>query len=65
MKVVATARGYLGAIREPGDTFDVPDGTKGSWFNPVADVPVEAPVKVGKSKGKPDPNDTGEDGQVI
>ena len=65
MKVVANQRGYLGAIREPGDTFEVPDGTKGSWFDPVPEVPVAAPTKAGKPKGKPDPNDTGDDDQVI
>lgn len=35
MKVIATKRGYFGKLREPGDEFEVPDGTKGSWFQPV------------------------------
>lgn len=35
MKVTATARGYFGKLREPGDTFDVPSGSKGNWFVPV------------------------------
>lgn len=35
MKVIATKMGYFGKLREPGDEFEVPDGTKGSWFQPV------------------------------
>ena len=35
MKVIATKLGYFGKLREPGDEFEVPDGTKGSWFEPV------------------------------
>lgn len=35
MKVVATQKGYLGAVREIGDEFEVPKGTSGSWFQPV------------------------------
>ena len=35
MKVIATKLGYFGKLRQPGDEFDVPDGTKGSWFQPV------------------------------
>ena len=35
MKVIATKQGYFGKLREPGDEFEVPDGTKGSWFQPV------------------------------
>lgn len=36
MRVRATARGYYGnQIREVGKVFDVPEGTKGSWFVPV------------------------------
>lgn len=33
-KATATERGYFGVIREPGETFDVPDGTEScTWFN--------------------------------
>lgn len=34
VEVVAKRRGYFGGvIREPGDTFDIPEGTKlGSWM---------------------------------
>ena len=35
MKVIATKQGYFGKLREPGDEFEVPEGTKGSWFQPV------------------------------
>ena len=35
MKVIATKLGYFGKLHEPGDEFEVPDGTKGSWFQPV------------------------------
>ena len=35
MKVIATKLGYFGKLREPDDEFEVPDGTKGSWFQPV------------------------------
>lgn len=35
MKVIASKQGYFGKLREPGDTFDVPDGSKASWFAPV------------------------------
>lgn len=35
MKVIATKQGYFGKLRAVGDEFEVPDGTKGSWFQPV------------------------------
>jgi hypothetical protein len=37
MRVVATAQGYLGCFREVGDEFEVPVGTKGSWFTAVVE----------------------------
>lgn len=58
MRVVATAPGYFGALRVEGDEFEVPDGTKGSWFKPVA-ADVAKPSK-GKGKGtapEPGPDD--------
>lgn len=45
MKVIATKLGYLGKLRQPGDEFEVPNGTKGSWFEPVEQ-------KAAKSGGK-------------
>ena len=35
MRVIATQRGFFGQLIEPGQEFEVPDGTKGSWFKPV------------------------------
>ena len=35
MKVIATKQGYFGKLREPGDEFEVPEGSKSSWFDPV------------------------------
>lgn len=35
MLVRATQRGQYGHVREIGDEFEVPEGTKGSWFEPV------------------------------
>jgi len=32
MKVIATKPGYFGKLRAEGDVFDVPEGTKASWF---------------------------------
>lgn len=42
-KVIATQRGYFGGVlREPNDTFVVPDGAAASWFRPVRAGAVEA-----------------------
>ena len=52
MQVIATAKGYYGALIQPGQTFDVPDKTKGSWFRPVKDDEQSAGAaaeKAGKS----------------
>lgn len=38
MRVRATAPGFYGILRipgEPNDEFDVPDGSKATWFEPV------------------------------
>lgn len=35
MKVIATAEGFHGKVRYPGETFEVADDEKGSWFVPV------------------------------
>ncbi len=36
MKVVATKRGYDNVVvREEGEEFEMPEGSKGSWFTPV------------------------------
>jgi hypothetical protein len=49
MRVVANSLGYFGSLRNAGDEFEVPDGTKGSWFAPVES---EVKAKSAKSKGK-------------
>lgn len=36
MIVKAIATGYHGHLREPGDEFEVPKGSKASWFVPVS-----------------------------
>lgn len=42
MEVVATALGFYGFLRQPGDKFEVPDDAKpASWFTPV-DPPAKA-----------------------
>lgn len=47
MRVIAIAQGYGGkdkhAIREPGEQFEVPDGAKASWYEPV-DEPKTTPA---------------------
>lgn len=46
MKVRAIAKGFYGnRIRNEDDVFDVPEGTKGSWFIPLAEAKrVSAPA---------------------
>lgn len=63
MKVVATMKGYLGSIREPGDVFEVPDGLTGSWFKPEP-VEPKAPEKA-KAPKKAAAADPGEDEAII
>lgn len=54
MKVIATKKGFDGkALREPGDVFDMPDGTKGSWFEPVKPGKVEAAKEAPKKDNAP------------
>lgn len=56
MKVIATAKGYFGQMREPGDEFEVPDDTKkASWFVKVKADSDEKPAKAGKG-GKSEPD---------
>lgn len=49
MKVTATARGYFGSYREVGETFDVPDGAKASWFKPKAQIEADAKAAAAKA----------------
>lgn len=55
MKATATAVGYFGVLRQPGDEFEVPDDTKpASWFE------LEG-KKSGKRTGKNQPAEGGGD----
>lgn len=51
MEVIATARGYHKQIREVGERFEMPDGSTGSWFEPVA---PEAEAKPRKKRNQPE-----------
>lgn len=54
MKVIATKQGFYGGeLRNEGDVFDVPDGAKSKWFEPVESG--EAKVKGRKGKGDKSP----------
>lgn len=57
MKVIATARGFDNvATREVGEEFDMPKGSKGSWFAPVAkqaEAKAEAEAKAKAEDGTP------------
>lgn len=56
MKVVATAMGFDGQLRQIGDEFEVPEGITGSWFKPVdGDTKKPAPAKPTKQSREPDP----------
>lgn len=51
MRVIATALGYYGQLLDVGQEFDVPEGTKGSWFKPAGkdERGEPATAKAGKS----------------
>ena len=55
MKVIATKPGYHGKLREPGDIFDVADGSKASWFEPVE---KKAEAKKATNKADADKQDS-------
>lgn len=48
MKVTATAKGFHGTYREAGEEFDVPDGSKASWYK--ATKQLEADTKADAAK---------------
>lgn len=54
MKVKAKALGfYGGSRRRPGEVFEVPEGARAKWFEPVSAAPAEPEVKPRKpGKGK-------------
>ena len=46
MRVIATKPGFFDYLRQEGDEFEVPEGTKGSWFKPVpADATSRWPLR--------------------
>ena len=50
MHVIATAVGFhspTARLLQPGDEFEMPDGAKGTWFEPVESAPAP---KAGKKK---------------
>lgn len=50
MRVIATAVGFDGKqLRQPGTEFDMPDGSRGSWFTPVKVKPAEKTAKAEKA----------------
>lgn len=50
MKVIALKDGFFdGSRQRAGDEFDVPQGTKGSWFTPVKE-PKVADARDAKAK---------------
>jgi len=55
MKVKATKDGFYGSLRRPGDVFEVADGVKSKWFEPVdANAKPEKPAKADKGKRAPE-----------
>lgn len=52
MKVRATATGFYGFLRQPGDEFDVPEGETAAWFEPVrASAERKKPAKDAPATG--------------
>lgn len=56
MKVRAIENGFFGRYIEAGQVFDVPQGMKGSWFEPfkgkVSAEETAPPAKGGKASAK-------------
>jgi len=38
--VKASAKGFYNGPRDPGDVFQMPEGSRGSWFKEVSSQPV-------------------------
>ena len=63
MKVKALKPGFFNGSRvREGQTFEVPDGTKGSWFAPVA---PEVKAKSAKSKAKSESSEPEQPGDEV
>lgn len=54
MQVIAIKQGYHGKLRQPDDKFDVPEGSKATWF-----VPVEQKAE-GKKQAAAKPKEPGD-----
>lgn len=54
MEVIAIKPGYYGKLCQPDDKFDVPEGSKATWF-----VPVEQKAE-GKKNAAAKPKETGD-----
>lgn len=54
MEVIATKKGYHIGPRKPGDKFEVPEGTKASWFKPTNAKPAQQANTGKPQSGKPD-----------
>lgn len=53
MKVIATTIGFDGKrVRQAGDVFDMPDGSKAAWFAPVVEPETEAVAEPKPAKAK-------------
>lgn len=56
MKVIALETGYHGGVlRYENDEFDVPEGSKASWYVPVAAQPAAQSALKPNKKGDKDP----------
>jgi hypothetical protein len=55
MRVIATRMGFYGGTRiREGVAFEVPDGTKGKWFEPAEQAGGDAVKKPASKKPKAD-----------
>lgn len=55
MKVIALKQGYFGKLRDPGEEFEVPEGSKASWFQPVEQKTIGKGGKEPKSQATEKP----------
>ena len=54
MQVIATATGYDGqVIRKAEEEFEMPEGSKGSWFKPTVPAPKPGKPKADKPSDEP------------
>jgi len=53
MQVIANERGFFGAVREPGEEFEVPDDTViPAWFSKAGEEGQEAKISRRRVKEK-------------